>query len=104
MVVRVTVPDPCMPGLSGVQHPYGALELEVSSVRHVDLDQEGGHGLDGRWARGRTDIEGNTEWVRRPERPGSLSTAYVFVRMELPDVLLACGRRTPIGALPAPRR
>jgi hypothetical protein len=31
--------------LRGIQHPYRALKLKRSSVGHVDLDQEDGHGL-----------------------------------------------------------
>ncbi len=56
---------PSHPGLSGLEHPHGALEFERASVRHVDLYQEGRHGpmVAGSVALG---IAGNTDWVRSP--------------------------------------
>ena len=69
-IVRVTGIDPADPGLRGNQHPHGAIELERAGVRHVDLDQVGGHGPDGRLRRGSAPSQGTPSGYVVPERAG----------------------------------
>jgi len=33
------------PGLGSLEHPHGALELEIARVGHLDLDQEVRHAV-----------------------------------------------------------